>query len=485
MKTMIVQRHGFAPQDSFSGSRSGTAVGGRLLPFFLLLAGLAMPAVFAAGEEMPPTTSPAALSPAVADASPAAPAASKIQRTAIHPASVAIPPPPAAGGQKSFLKEISWEKMRDWQGLELWRILFGCIGLIVAFSVGRLVRWIIETIVKRRIAAKTETEVDDAFCDALGRPAGMLLMVGISYASVTPVISQLPERALSLFNRGFTAVAAAIVAWCAFRMVEVLVIFMQEVTRKSGSELDTLILSVVRKCLKIVVVVVAVLFIGQNVLNWNITALLAGAGVAGLAVAFAAQDTIANFFGSIMVVIDQPFKVGDVVKINEFEGAVLHVGFRSTRIRTADGHTITIPNKKTADSAIVNISRRPSTRQTFNFGLVYETTPAQMEKAMAILREIFTGYQGYNPEFPARVGFFEYQDSALILRVIAWHHRFDAGGKPALPDYWDYFNWLNQMNLGVLRRFNEAGLVFAYPTRTTYLASSPQQPLHVALDRQG
>jgi len=453
---------------------------GKMLPVLLLLAVSAAPAMFAAVPEMPPPVHAAPQTAVVQAALPAADVPVAVGRVTGATVDVA---PKMADSQKPLLRKITWDSVRNWQGLELWRLLFCCIGILVAFLVGRLVRWIIETIVKKRITAKTETEVDDAFCDALGKPAGTLVMVGLWYASMSPVSSQLPDAALVLFNRAFTAVAAATVAWFAFRLVEVLAIFLQEVTRKSGSELDLLILSVVRKCLKVVVVVVAVLFIGQNVLNWNITALLAGAGVAGLAVAFAAQDTIANFFGSIMVVIDQPFKVGDVVKINEFEGAVLHVGFRSTRIRTADGHTITIPNKKTADSAIVNISRRQSTRQTFNFGLVYETTPAQMEKAMAILREIFTGYRGYNPECPSRIGFFEYQDSALCIRVIAWHHRFDEHGKPTIPDYWEYFNWINETNMSVLRRFNEAGLSLAYPTRTTYLTSSPQKPLHVALDK--
>ncbi len=395
-----------------------------------------------------------------------------------------MPPAPPQVSVISQLANLDWEDLRDWEGFQPGRLAFLAIGIILALLAGRLTRWIIGTVVKRVAAAKTKTPIDDNICEALGSPAGTLVVVLGTYASAIPLIGNMAENLQESINKGFLSVAATIVAWGLYCMVPILILMMQTVAANAEVEMDDLIISITRKCLKIIVVVGSIVFIGQNVMGLNITALLAGAGVAGLAVAFAAQDTIANFFGSIMVVIDQPFRVGDAVKINEFEGTVLHVGFRSTRIQTSDGHTITIPNKKTADSAIVNISRRPNTRHVFFFGLAYDTTPAQMEQAIAILREIFTGCDGYLPEQPARIGFFQFQDFALAIRVVAWHHNLNEHGKPILPDYWKYCDWVSQMNLEVLRRFTKAGLNLAYSNRTMSASGTADNPMYISLNPQ-
>jgi MscS family membrane protein len=433
---------------------------------------------FAAGE----TPAPASISSESVGAVPlAAPKAGLVKSTAEK---AQVPPAPVPVSVVSQLANLSWEELRDWEGFQSGRLAFLAIGIILALLAGRLTRWIIGSLVKRVVAAKTKTQIDDCVCDALGRPAGTLVVVIGIYLSAIPLIGNLAENVQPSVNNGFEAVAAIVFAWGLYCMVPILILMMEEVAVNSAIEIDDLIISITRKCLKIIVVVGSIVFIGQNVMGWDITALLAGAGVAGLAVAFAAQDTIANFFGSIMVVIDQPFKIGDAVRINEFEGTVLHVGFRSTRIQTSDGHTITIPNKKTADSAIINISRRPNTRHVFFFGLGYETTPAQMEKALAILKEIFANGDGYLPEQPAKIGFFQFQDFALSIRVIAWHHNLDAHGKPQIPDYWRYSDWVSKMNLEVLRRFNEAGLSLAYANRQMNASGTVDNPLHISLNSQ-
>jgi MscS family membrane protein len=224
---------------------------------------------------------------------------------------------------------------------------------------------------------------------------------------------------------------------------------------------------------KVCVVFVSVLFIGQNILGLNITTLLAGAGVAGLAIAFAAQDSIANFFGSLMIILDRPFSVGDYVRIDSFEGTIERVGLRSSALRTKDGHLITIPNKQAANSSIVNISARPYIRNVVNLGLVYDTPPEKMEEAMKILQRLLHRHEGFDEMHPAKINFTEFKDFSLNIEVVIWYHP---------GDYFQCREWMSKFNMEVLRSFNEAGLEFAFPTSTNYLASDSKRGLKVIQD---
>jgi MscS family membrane protein len=203
-------------------------------------------------------------------------------------------------------------------------------------------------------------------------------------------------------------------------------------------------------------------------LGINITALLAGAGVAGLAVAFAAQDTIANFFGSIMIILDRPFRVGDRIKTSGIDGAVESVGFRSTRVRTLDGHLVTVPNKGLATEMITNISERPYIKQTFNLTIVYDTPPERVERAIRILHELLDGQPCMKEDKPPLISFSSFNDWSLNILVIVWF-------VPA--DYAVFMEWCSVTNLEILRRFNAEGIEFAFPTNTTYIAGDSKRRL--------
>jgi len=158
-------------------------------------------------------------------------------------------------------------------------------------------------------------------------------------------------------------VIASATLWYLYRLVEVVDHSLRQLAQRTENELDDTVVHVIRKTLRVVLLLVGIIFIGNNVLEWDITALLASAGVVGLAVAFAAQDTIANFFGTVMVLVDRPFRVGERVIINGADGPVESIGFRSTRIRTLDGHLVTLPNKAVADAKIENVGRRSSIKR--------------------------------------------------------------------------------------------------------------------------
>lgn len=386
------------------------------------------------------------------------------------------PPPPPPMDHKplfsgDFMKAL--DTLADWDGFRPWKIVYFICGLILALLLSRGVRWLIENYLNLKLAKRTPSEYDDLLFMALGRPASMLTFTVCMYLSCLPVLESMPPNIHGLCDRLFMAFGAASIAWAAYRLVEVLDKFLLKVAASTDNSLDDLIVGIIRKIVKVCIVFVSVLFIGQNILGLNITTLLAGAGVAGLAIAFAAQDTIANFFGSLMIIIDQPFTVGDYVKIDAYEGNIERVGLRSSALRTPGGHLITIPNKLAANCSIENISRRPYIRNIANYGLVYDTSPERIEEAIRILKDIFDKHDGMSEKLPPYIHFTEFKDSSLNIQVITWYH-------PA--DFLKHLEFLNKMNLEILRRFNAAGLEFAFPSTTTYMGMDAKQKLALHLD---
>lgn len=295
----------------------------------------------------------------------------------------------------------------------------------------------------------------------LASPVSASIVISGLYLSILPYLASLPIRTFQITERLLEAALCSMTAWLIYRFVDLLNYALEKIVDQSGNHIDVLILGVIRRIAKVTVIVLSVLFIGQNILNLNITTLLAGAGVVGLAVAFAAQDTISNFFGSIMLIIDKPFGVGDFIKLDTFSGIVERVGLRSTAIRTLEGHLITIPNKNAAGVPVENVSMRPNIKKIINLGLTYDTPPEKMRRAIEILHEIFDNHEGMAPELPPKIDFTEFKDCSLNLQVIVWYHP---------NDYMKWLDWMTKMNFEILERFNAEGLDFAFPTNTTYLA---------------
>jgi MscS family membrane protein len=258
------------------------------------------------------------------------------------------------------------------------------------------------------------------------------------------------------------------VTWGIYRLVEVFNNHLKNLALRSDNNLDDLLVELIRKTVRFCVVFIAILFIGQTILGLRITALVAGAGIAGLAIALAAKDTLANFFGSVMIMLDKPFTVGERITVDSVTGGVERIGFRSTRIRSLDGHMFSIPNSKLADSVVENVAKRPYIKYAFDLTLVYSTTAVQMERAMEILHEIMDKEEIFNKELPPRIYFTSFNDWALNISVIVWFQS---------TDYFETQKIKNDLNLEILRRFNAEGLDFAFPTSTNHLVSDESPDL--------
>ena len=253
------------------------------------------------------------------------------------------------------------------------------------------------------------------------------------------------------------------IALFAYYLVEVPTSWLHVQTEKTESKFDDMMVPIVRKSLRVTVVLFTLVSIAQSLSDKPVSALLAGLGLGGLAFALAAQDTIKNLFGSMVIFTDKPFGLGDRINYDGHDGVIEEVGLRSTRLRRLDGHQVTIPNGELANKSIHNISKRPFIRRIFTLGVTYDTTHEKVTRAKEILEDILKDHEGMDPkgEMLPRVYFSDFSSSSLDFKCMYWYH-------PAA--YWDYMNFSEWVNLEILRRFNEEGIEFAFPTQTIHIA---------------
>ena len=160
--------------------------------------------------------------------------------------------------------------------------------------------------------------------------------------------------------------------WYAFNLVSVVDVMLRRLTAKTDSSLDDQLVPLIRKTLRIFLVAVGVMFVVDSVFGQNVGALLAGLGIAGLAVSLAARPSLENLFGSITILLDRPFKVGQRIVYSGYDGVIEDIGFRSTKIRTGTGHLVTIPNANIVNNPVENIGDRPYIRRTMNVTITYD-----------------------------------------------------------------------------------------------------------------
>ncbi|MCD4726561.1 MAG: mechanosensitive ion channel family protein [Pirellulales bacterium] len=236
--------------------------------------------------------------------------------------------------------------------------------------------------------------------------------------------------------------------------------------------LNAQLIRIVSQTSSIAAVVILFMLVGQY-LGIPIATLLAGAGIGGVALAFGAQDTLKTLFGTVMLMADKPFRVGERIIFGKYDGVVEDIGLRSTKIRLLTGHQVTVPNGELAGTDIENVGRRPHIRKISDIHIPLDTPREKLEKAIAIIRATLNSYEGMDPEFPPRVFFTDFVPTAFNIRVIYWY-------KP--PKYWDFLAFGEKINLDILRAFEEQGIQFSLPFRVAYTSvESEEKPIEVRM----
>jgi MscS family membrane protein len=347
----------------------------------------------------------------------------------------------------------------------IWDYTLVVMVVLAGFVAGRFLKFICEKTKENTPLGK------DPFHSTALNLAARTVTFPVSVISVCAALRILSVPAdLAGFRGDVTAVLITIaVAYVIYQQIELVDYWLRKLTSKTQTKLDDMIVPLVRKTLRTVTVVLGLVQIAQYLSDKPITSILTGLGVGGLAVALAAQDTIKNFFGSLVIFADHPFQLGNRISVDGDDGTVEEVGMRSTRIRTLDGHLVTIPNGELANKTIRNISKRPYIKRVANITITYDTPPEKVELAIAIINEeLNRKNEKLHPDFPTRVYFNDFNAASLNILVIYWF---------APPEYWDFLEFDQAFNLAILRRFNEEGIEFAFPTQTLYLAGDPNRPL--------
>lgn len=349
-------------------------------------------------------------------------------------------------------------------GNEAWRLLALFLSILVALAAGKFGSALLMSFASR--LEQAGRVLSAVLSRSIGRAVGFLaLALGLKTGFTFLVLS---DGVRGTATTAWNVLLVTAIGWLLYQAVDVVDAWLRQVAARTATKMDRMLAPLVRKSLRITIVILTLLQVATLLSDKPVTSLLAGLGVGGLAVALAAQDTVKNFFGSLVILADKPFEVGERIVIDGFDGMVEEVGFRSTRLRTLEGHLVTIPNGELANKTIQNIGKRPHIRRVMNLTLPYDTPPEKVQRAVEIVRELLAHHEGMRPEFPPRVFFNEFNNASLNLLAIYWYHP---------PDFSAFLAFSERLNHEILKRFNAEGIEFAFPTQTLYLAGDPKRPL--------
>lgn len=392
---------------------------------------------------------------------------SLLAQVAESPVGAAVAATRPVGRSESLVERLglekTWEQTLWWH----WLVLLGAI--FVGVLLGRLLSSLL-----RRVGERLESRSARAAGTAVRAAATpvSLLVLTLALSSGLTFIA-MDGGARDIVRRVLTLLYVLSLGWFLFNLVDLVDLWFRSLSAKTRSSLDDQLAPLIRKTLRVFLVVLFGLYVAQNVFNQNITAWLAGLGIAGLAVSLAAQESIKNLFGSITIFLDKPFAVGDRIVFDGFDGAVEEIGFRSTRVRTLAGEVATIPNSRFIENSVLNIARRPNIRKIIDVGVEYGTPPELIRRAVERVREVLAEpgiREAYDWEkAPPKAFFDEMKADNLNLKIIYWF-------EPA-ADWWAFMEHNQRVHLRIMEELTKLGVSFAFPTQTMVLTNEGEKPL--------
>lgn len=350
---------------------------------------------------------------------------------------------PAAFVDKGFVLE-------NWQWL-------GLLVLVFLAVVGDRVARFLVGVVLRRVARSEHVALDPDAVGQFAKPLGMLVGASV-FGWLLPVLDLDPQILKPLdIAASFVATVAGV--WAAYRLVDVFSGYLEEKAGRTASRVDDVLVPLVRRTLKILVVIVGLVYLASKWTEdfWGV---VAGLGVGSLAIAFAARDTIENLFGTFAVLLDKPFELGDWVKVDDIEGTVEEVGFRSTRIRTFYNSVITVPNRTFVTAEVDNMGRRRYRRIRTTLALTYDTPPEKVEAFCAGVRAIIETHP-YTRKDYFHVYLNAFGASSLDVLLYAFVET---------PDWGTELREKHRLYADILRLAERLGVSFAFPTQTLHVA---------------
>lgn len=334
--------------------------------------------------------------------------------------------------------------------LHSWLLAMGLV-LIVLATLLAVQRVLLHQLAK--LAQTTESDLDDLIVEVL-KSTRLLMLLILSFYAGSRVLS-LPPGLVS-FSRSVLILSIMLqAAWWSMAAITFVV---QTMVRKriGGDAAGETTLGLLDFVGKLAIWSILLLLTLEN-LGVNVTGLVTGLGIGGIAVALALQNILGDLFASLSIVLDKPFVIGDFLVVQDFLGTVEYIGLKTTRLRSLSGEQIIFPNGELLKSRIRNFKRMSERRVIFNLGITYQTPHDKLKDVATLLQKIIETHP--NVRFD-RAHFREFGDSALIFEVVYFLLN---------PDYNLYMDTQQAINLEVFRQFQSEGLAFAYPTRTLIL----------------
>jgi MscS family membrane protein len=360
-------------------------------------------------------------------------------------------------GTDILLKIIPHSDSYKLFGLKVWQYIGIVLLLFLAWILHLLSTRIFRRIIRKAINTRFQKIIfDEELILKIARLASYILNIWL-IIKILPVL-QLEVGIAAVAIVGLKVLRAFFGILLGFKLVEVLVLVVEKFTDKTENTLDNQILPILKQTSYIVVATIGVIAV-LNLLNVNVTALIAGLSIGGLALALAAQETVKNLIGSLMIFIDKPFQIGDLVVAGAVTGTVEMVGFRSTRIRTPENSVTTVPNGSLANMVVNNLGMRIYRRYKTNLSLTYSTSPEQIKAFIDGVKTIIASKEGIRKE-GNQVVFNNMGASSLDVMMIVY---FEI-------KTWDEELQLTQeLLLEILELAKKLEVDFAFPSTSVYM----------------
>ncbi len=342
------------------------------------------------------------------------------------------------------------------------------IGLLLRRFISYAITRLIFGVLKKRFISVGP----DKFVELLRKPFGLLILT-LTFClafyqldfpfewSVDPD----PEKGLRhILWRFFQTALVISIAWIILGLVEYFGLVLAVRATKTESKTDDMLVPFIKQGIKIVVVILTIFFLLGSIYHLNIAALLGGAGIAGLAIALAAQETLGNLLGSFTIFLDKPFVVGDMVKIGSIQGRVEHIGFRSTRIRTLERSYVTIPNKKMIDAELDNLTERLLYRVRMLVDFRYDSKAEDLQKFIEAIKAYLLG----RDEIDEGISIHLHEMTSSALQVILVFF-------VKTNDWEEHVIVKEQVIFKIMELANLNNLSFAYPSTSVYIEKDDEQ----------
>lgn len=348
----------------------------------------------------------------------------------------------------------SWLLERGPLGLGLWQWI-GLLGLVLVAGLAAWLFAMVAVLATRPLLRRLRGDGETAATPALGP---LRLLIGILAFRAGAYLLHLPLNVRAIATAIESVLTILAFAWVALRIADVGAEVVQSRMLRRGQSGVTTLLPAGRKTVKALIVLVAAIAT-LNSFGFNVTALLAGLGVGGIAIALAAQKSLENLFGAVTLFGDRPVRVGDFCRFGDRLGTVEEIGMRSTRVRTLDRTVVSIPNAEFSSLQLENFAERDRIWYRPVLGLRYETTPDQLRYILVEIRKLLYAHPKVDSQ-DARVRFTSFGAYSLDLEVFAYVRMTDFG---------EYLGVAEDLNLRIMDIVAEAGSGFAFPSQTTYL----------------